>query len=79
MAIQYLSGVCAYLQILDISNCHLITDKSLKYLRKGCKYLKKLVILNCVGINKDSIQKMKSKVAEIEYTSNSYFLESSYF
>jgi F-box/leucine-rich repeat protein 13 len=79
MAIQYLSGVCAYLQVLDISNCHLITDKSLKYLRKGCKYLKKLVILNCVGINKDSIMKIKSRIAEVEYSNNGYLVESTYF
>lgn len=41
--------------------------------------MKKLVILNCVGISKDAIERIKSKVNEIEYTQSGYFLESSSF
>lgn len=32
MSIQYLSGVCSYLQILDLSHCHLITYVFFKFI-----------------------------------------------
>jgi F-box/leucine-rich repeat protein 13 len=70
MSIQYISGVCAYLQVLDLSSCHLITDKSLKFLQKGCKRMRRLAIVDCINISKDAIDRLNRKVAEIDHIAN---------
>ncbi|XP_020600406.1 F-box/LRR-repeat protein 13-like [Orbicella faveolata] len=69
-SLQYLSGVCHYIEALDLSGCIHITDKSLRYLRKGCKQLSSLTILYCRNITKSAVQKLQVKCAHVLHSAD---------
>ncbi|XP_075713437.1 F-box and leucine-rich repeat protein 13 isoform X2 [Rhinoderma darwinii] len=70
ISIQYLSGGCRYLHIMDISGCIHLSDKALKYILKGCRQLRTLRMVYCKSITKAAVLKVESKYQNVEYSSD---------
>ncbi|XP_014856716.1 PREDICTED: F-box/LRR-repeat protein 13-like isoform X1 [Poecilia mexicana] len=70
MAIVYLTTGCQYLLELDMSDCRLLTDRSLKNLRKISPPLNTIRINNCTGISWEAAVKLQKRVSHWEYSSD---------
>ncbi|XP_008409613.1 F-box/LRR-repeat protein 13 isoform X2 [Poecilia reticulata] len=70
MAIVYLTTGCQYLLELDVSDCRLLTDRSLKSLKKISPPLNTIRINNCTGISWEAAVKLQKRVSHWEYSSD---------
>ncbi|CAB4016535.1 Hypothetical predicted protein, partial [Paramuricea clavata] len=69
-SVQYLAGVCHYIESLNLSECGLLTDRSLRFVRKGLKLLKDLNVLYCSNITKASVKKLLTRCQHILHSTD---------
>ena len=67
LSIQYVSGVCRYLRSLDISGCHLVTDKSIRSFVRNDLKLVYLGLLWCPRISKEMYLRLASIIPEVKH------------